>query len=803
MWAFKPLWDKGLLYEGYRVLPYCWGCETPLSNFETRLDDAYRERQDPARHRAASSSTTGRAALLVWTTTPWTLPSQPRPRRRPRHRLRRLRGGRRSGYVLAEARARRTTPSELATSAAVVAHAQGHRARRPHLHAAVPLLRRHARTPSASSPPTSSRPRTAPASCTWRPASARTTSASRGRRHRRSSCRSTSRAGSPPRCRRYAGPAGLRGQPADHPRPQGAPAASSCATRPTSHNYPHCWRTDTPLIYKAVSSLVRPGHRVQGPHGRAQPADPLGARAHPRRLVRQVARERPRLVDQPQPLLGLRRSRSGRATTRPTRASTSTAASTSSSATSACARPTCTGPFVDELVRPNPDDPTGQSMMRRVPEVLDCWFESGSMPFAQVHYPFENTDWFEHHFPGDFIVEYIGQTRGWFYTLHVLATALFDRPAFRTCVGHGILLGDDGRSCRSACGTTPTPRGLRHRRLRRDALVPDVVAGPARRRPRRHRAGHPGRRPPGAHADLERLVLPLALRQRRRRPGYEAASAHRLDRRPRPLRAGQDRTTWSPTSPRSSTPTTSPAPAEPSASSSTSSRTGTSAAAATASGHGGSRTTRATPSTPSTRCSRRCAAVAAPLLPLTTEEICRGLTGGAQRAPARLAVGDDLPADADLVAAWTRPARSARRRSPLRKAQGLRVRQPLPALTVAAPSPPSSRPFPDLVADEVNVKSVRLLGLDDAEATPARRHAAAHRQRPGRGPAPGQGRPGRHPGEQDRRLGGRPGRRREVRRGRAGGGRVHAGDRGGRWRRRGRGGGRAAERRLRRPRPRR
>ena len=71
-------------------------------------------------------------------------------------------------------------------------------------------------------------------------------------------------------------------------------------------------------------------------------------------------------------------------------------------------------------------------MMRRVPEVLDCWFESGSMPFAQVHYPFENTEWFESHYPGDFIVEYTGQTRGWFYTLHVLATALFDRPAFET-----------------------------------------------------------------------------------------------------------------------------------------------------------------------------------------------------------------------------------------------------------------------------------------------------------------------------------------------------------------------------------
>ena len=91
-------------------------------------------------------------------------------------------------------------------------------------------------------------------------------------------------------------------------------------------------------------------------------------------------------------------------------------------------------PFIDDLTRPNPDDPSGNSTMRRVPEVLDCWFESGSMPFAQVHYPFENKDWFEEHFPADFIVEYINQTRGWFYTLHVLAGALFDRPAFQNVI---------------------------------------------------------------------------------------------------------------------------------------------------------------------------------------------------------------------------------------------------------------------------------------------------------------------------------------------------------------------------------
>ena len=180
----------------------------------------------------------------------------------------------------------------------------------------------------------------------------------------------------------------------------------------------------------------------------------------------------------------------------------------------------------------------GRSMMRRVPEVLDCWFESGSMPFAQVHYPFENADWFEHHYPGDFIVEYIGQTRGWFYTLHVLATALFDRPAFQ----HVRVPRHRARRRRpedvQEPAQLPRPvRDVRHVRRRRHALVPAVVADPARRGPRRERAGHPRRRAPGAAAALERLVLLHALRQRRRTT--PAQRAHRPDRRARPLHAGQ------------------------------------------------------------------------------------------------------------------------------------------------------------------------------------------------------------------------------------------------------------------------
>ena len=98
--------------------------------------------------------------------------------------------------------------------------------------------------------------------------------------------------------------------------------------------------------------------------------------------------------------------------------------------------------------------------MRRVPEVLDVWFDSGSMPYAQVHYPFERADWFPTHNPADFIVEYIGQTRGWFYTMHILATALFDRPAFSNVISHGIVLGSDGQKMSKSLRNYPDVREM-------------------------------------------------------------------------------------------------------------------------------------------------------------------------------------------------------------------------------------------------------------------------------------------------------------------------------------------------------
>ena len=198
-------------------------------------------------------------------------------------------------------------------------------------------------------------------------------------------------------------------------------------------------------------------------------------------------------------------------------------------------------PYIDELTRPNPDDPTGRSTMRRVPEVLDCWFESGSMPYAQVHYPFENREWFEDHYPGDFIVEYNGQTRGWFYTLHVLATALFDRPAFVTCMAHGIVLGDDGQKMSKSRRNYPDV-GQVFERDGSDAMRWFLMSSPILRGADLvvTEAGHPGERPAGGAAAVERLVLPGAVREG---VGPGGGPADRFGGRARPVRAVQDRRT--------------------------------------------------------------------------------------------------------------------------------------------------------------------------------------------------------------------------------------------------------------------
>ncbi|HVL91941.1 MAG TPA: class I tRNA ligase family protein, partial [Acidimicrobiales bacterium] len=465
------------------------------------------------------------------------------------------------------------------------------------------------------------------------------------------------------------------------------------------HSYPHCWRTDTPLVYRAIGSwfvevtAIRdravelnrtinwvPDHVRDGAFGKwlenardwsisrnrfwgaPIPVWKSDDPAHPRVDVYGS-------LDELERDFGVRPADLHR-------------------------------PAVDQLTRPNPDDPSGRSTMRRVEEVLDCWFESGSMPYAQVHYPFENAEWFEAHFPADFIVEYIGQTRAWFYNLHVLSTALFDCAPFRTCVVHGVVLGDDGRKASKRLRNYVDPEEmfatygadavrwflLSSPVLRGQDLVftRKGVADAARQvlGPIWHTwhffslyANTEGRRAQwrtDAPAVLDRYALAKARQLvddvTERMDAYDIAGACSsvaafLDALTNwYVRRSRDRF-WA--------------------------------------GDADAFDTLATVLEVLCR-------VAAPVLPLLTEQVWRGLTGGRSVHLADWPDAAALPADPALVTAMDRVRQVCSAASSVRKAAGLRNRLPLASLTVAAADAEALAPFLDLVADEANVKQVHL-----------------------------------------------------------------------------------------------
>ncbi len=441
IWAFKQLWDKGLIYEAERVLPYSWAAETPLSNFETRLDDSTRERQDPAltiRFAVESPTAEQPTELWAWTTTPWTLPSNLALAVGPEIDYAIVKLGERR-VLLAEA-AREHFAKELDGGTTIATRKGAAFGALPYR----PLFPFFADTENAF------RVLVADFVATGEGTGIVHLAPGFGEDDLEV-CRAV---GIPVVCpiddtgrftREVEPWAGHQVFDANPEIIKTLKARGDVVRHETIvHNYPHCWRTDTPLIYRAMSSWYvkvssfaermgelnqqirwMPEHIRDGRFGKWLEG------------ARDWSISRNRFWGAPIPVWRSDDPRFPRI---------DVYGSLDELERDFGVRPTdLHRPYIDDLTRPNPDDPSGQSTMRRVTDVLDCWFESGSMPFAQVHYPFENKQWFDDHFPADFIVEYVAQTRGWFYTMHVLGTALFDKPPFQNCICHGVLLAEDGQ----------------------------------------------------------------------------------------------------------------------------------------------------------------------------------------------------------------------------------------------------------------------------------------------------------------------------------------------------------------------
>ncbi|WP_055083879.1 isoleucine--tRNA ligase [Kocuria salsicia] len=757
--AFKALDDKGLVYSGYRVLPYCWKDETPLSNHELRMDDdVYKMRQDTsvtvafrlsddtswAAEPAVAAELAG-AEAIAWTTTPWTLPTNEALAVGPAIDYALVPGagelaGRRflvaaelaPGYAKDLGYGDAEDPA-AAVRDAVTAHYTGEQ------------LAGIRYAPLWDYFTDAERFGTEHA---WQVLVADyvTTTDGTGIVHQAPAYGEDDQL----TCAEHDIPVVLsvdesgRFYPffTDESLAEGAPLAALAGlnvfdrevTRTVvrdlrergvlvreasyEHSYPHCWRCRNPLIYRAVSSwfvsvtafkdrMVElnqeinwiPGNVKDGQFGKWlenardwsisrnrywgspipvwESSDPN----HPRRDVYGSLAEMERDFGR------LPRNASGEVDLH--------------------------RPWIDDLTRPNPDDPTGQSVMRRVPEVLDVWFDSGSMPYAQVHYPMENREWFETHNPGDFIVEYIGQTRGWFYTLHILATALFDRPAFRNVISHGIVLGSDGQKMSKSLRNYPDVNEVLDRDGS-DAMRWFLMSSPILR------GGNLVVTEQGIRDGVRQMLLPLwnvyhffglYTNAANGGAGYDAQprydAEHVMDRyilaetgalvtdtkrlfdeydiwaAAERLRSYMDTlTNWY------------------------------------------VRRSRERFFEEDTQafdvlytCLETVCRVSAPLLPLISEEIWRGLTGGRSVHLTDWPDASLFPRDEDLVTAMDRTRAICSAGSGLRKANSLRVRQPLAGMTVAVPGAHALEgTFEEIVADELNLRSVTLEDSDEVSA---------------------------------------------------------------------------------------
>jgi isoleucyl-tRNA synthetase len=447
-WVFKELWDKGLVYEGYKSLAYCPRCATPLSNFEVNLG-GYRDTQDPSITVRFKVRGQERTFLLAWTTTPWTLPANMALAVGPQIPYARVKLQSGEQLVVARPLLEQVFHQRREEIAEVVDQPLAELLQWRY----EPLFDYFADQEQEGA---------------FRVVAADFVSTEDGTGivhvapgFGEDDYLLGQREGIPvvcpvdQDCCFTAEIPDYQGQfvkEVDTPilrrlRQGGQLFAESTLV----HAYPYCWRCDSPLIYRAISTwFVKveavkermlaanrqiwwiPEHIKEGRFGKWLEG------------ARDWAISRNRYWGTPLPIW--RNAETGETLCLGSRAELERLSGKKVE--------DLHKHFIDQLELPSP---SGRGVLRRIPEVLDCWFESGAMPYAQLHYPFENAEVFDRNFPADFISENLDQTRGWFYTLTILSAALFDQPAFRNCIVGGMLLAEDGRKLSKRLKNYPDP----------------------------------------------------------------------------------------------------------------------------------------------------------------------------------------------------------------------------------------------------------------------------------------------------------------------------------------------------------